>query len=281
MPKLRQNLHVPEERARMDPKLAALVAKAARWPTLAAPAPPELLPKHVAIIMDGNGRWATRQGLIRINGHQVGVDAVRRVTRYCGQVKIKALTLFAFSTENWKRPKTEINFLFRLLKRYLISERAELIANNVRLTSIGNIAALPESVTSQLRLTQQLTARNTGLNLCLALNYGAHDELLSAARTLAVRVAEKSMTPDEIDSGLMGGALFTAGMPPLDLLIRTAGERRLSNFLLWQACEAEFAVTSVCWPDFREQDLEQAIVAFSRRAKLHCVRLETHAFETP
>jgi undecaprenyl diphosphate synthase len=255
------------ERATLDPKLAAQVAKAVRWPTLAAPVPMELTPAHVAIIMDGNGRWATRQGMIRVNGHQVGVDSVRSVTRYCGQVKIKALTLFAFSTENWKRPKAEINFLFRLLKRYLVAERPELIANNVRLTSIGNIAALPAEVQSQLQLTERLTVHNTGLNLCLALNYGAHDELLESTRAIAARVASGELTPDAINEKTLCESLFTRDMPPLDLLIRTAGERRLSNFLLWQACDAEFAVTPVCWPEFRECDLEKAILEYSRSEK--------------
>jgi undecaprenyl diphosphate synthase len=255
------------EREIPNPKLAALIAKAVRWPVIAAPVPMELMPAHVAIIMDGNGRWATRQGLIRVNGHQVGVDSVRSVTRYCGQVKIKALTLFAFSTENWKRPKAEINFLFRLLKRYLIAERPELIANNVRLTSIGNVAALPDEVQAQLHLTQRLTAHNTGLNLCLALNYGAHDELLETTRGIATRVAAGELNADAIDAHIVSGSLFTRDMPPLDLLIRTAGERRLSNFLLWQACDAEFAVTPVCWPEFRECDLEKAILEYAQCAR--------------
>ena len=167
---------------KLEPKLQAQIAKAARWPTLQPPAPPAQMPAHIAIIMDGNGRWATRQGMIRINGHQAGVRAVRETTRYCGQVKIKALTLFAFSTENWKRPKAEVRFLFRLLKKYLIEERAELIANNVRLTSIGQTRFLPEDVSNELLRTQELTSANTGLNLCLALNYGAQDEIAESTK---------------------------------------------------------------------------------------------------
>lgn len=248
-----------------DSKLKALVAKAVRWPTTTLPVPLQHLPGHIAIIMDGNGRWATRQGMIRVTGHQAGVTAVREITRYCGQLKVKALTLFAFSTENWKRPQAEIRFLFRLLKKYLANERPELIANNVRLTSIGNIASLPADVRLELRHTEELTAANSGLNLCLALNYGAQDEILSAAQSILQQVRQGSLLPQQISTELFESSLFTGGMPPLDLLIRTAGERRLSNFLLWQACTAEFYVSPVCWPDFRREHLEAAIIEYAKR----------------
>jgi undecaprenyl diphosphate synthase len=255
-------------RTPLDPKLEALVAKASLWPVIKPPVGREALPAHVAIIMDGNGRWATRQGMVRINGHQMGVDSVRSVTRYCGQVGVKALTLYAFSTENWKRPKAEINFLFRLLKKYLVNERPELIANGVRLTSIGHTEALPEAVREELDRTQQFTAGNTGLNLCLALNYGAHGEILDATQAVLSCVAAGELQPEEITQDTLDAALFTAGMPGIDLLIRTAGERRLSNFLLWQSSGAQFHVTPTCWPDFREVDLKEAIVQFSKaRAK--------------
>jgi len=250
---------------RPDSKLEALIAKAPRWPVLAPPLPMEQMPRHVAIIMDGNGRWATRRGMIRVNGHEAGVDSVRAVTRYCGQVHIQALTLYAFSTENWKRPKAEIKFLFRLLKKYLVEERAELMANGVRLTSIGNIAGLPDDVQAELRKTEALTAGGTGLNLCLALNYGAHDEILGAAQTLAARAAAGELKSSDITEELFEKTLFTAGMPPLDLLIRTAGEQRLSNFLLWQACGAEFYAMPVCWPEFQRDDLEKGILEFAAR----------------
>jgi undecaprenyl diphosphate synthase len=251
-------------RAIIDAALQDQIDRAPRWPKVDAPLPAAQMPRHVAIIMDGNGRWATRQGLIRVNGHRMGVDSVRAATRYCGQVHIQALTLYAFSTENWKRPKTEINFLFRLLKKYLVQERAELIANGVRLTSVGGVDALPESVVSELRRTEALTAANTGLNLCLALNYGAQDELATAARNVLERVAAGELKPSEIDSRSIESNLFTAGMPRLDLLIRTAGERRLSNFLLWQAGGAHFHATPVCWPDFAEKDLAAAIQDYGR-----------------
>jgi undecaprenyl diphosphate synthase len=169
------------------------------------------------------------------------------------------LTLYAFSTENWKRPRAEIRFLFRMLKRFLAEERAELMANGVRLTAIGGVEALPPDVLAELDESRRLSADNQGLNLCLALNYGAHNEILGAARRLAVRAAAGELDPEAITAEVFEDALDTAGMPPLDLLIRTAGERRLSNFLLWQARGAVFHVTPVCWPEFRRPHLERAI----------------------
>ncbi|HEY3320321.1 MAG TPA: polyprenyl diphosphate synthase [Planctomycetota bacterium] len=248
-----------------DAKLQGLIAKAPRWEPLAPPLAAEKMPRHIAIIMDGNGRWATQRGMVRINGHQAGVETVRKITRYCGQIKLRALTLYAFSTENWKRPKAEVRFLFRMLRKYLVEERAELMANDVRLTSIGNIAQLPEDVQSELRLTESVSVDNKGLNLCLALNYGAHDEILTALRRVADQVADGKMSPSEISEATIEQNLYTAGMPPLDLLIRTAGERRLSNFLLWQACGAEFYVTPLCWPEFRQTELEAAIHEYAAR----------------
>ena len=250
---------------KLDSKLEAQFAKAPIWPTLDAPLPASQMPNHVAIIMDGNGRWAAQQGMVRINGHQAGVDSVRNVTRYCGQVHVTALTLYAFSTENWKRPQAEVRFLFRLLKKYLVNERAELIANNVRLSAVGNLTGLPADVQAELQRTRDLTARNSGLNLCLALNYGAQDEILSASRGVLEHVASGKLSPAEIDEPAIEKELFTAGMPPLDLLIRTAGERRLSNFLLWQASHAEFYVTPICWPEFGKDALEGAILEYARR----------------
>ncbi len=249
----------------MDAKLKAAVDAAPRWPVIAPPVEYERMPRHIAIIMDGNGRWAMWRGMIRINGHEAGVNSVRACTKFCGQTHVSALTLYAFSTENWKRPQSEIRFLFRLLRKFLVSERAELIANNVRLTAIGNIAGLPEEVQAELRESQALTARNTGLNLCLALNYGAHDEILEAARRIAARATAGTLDPEAIDENVFESELFTAGMPPVDLLIRTAGERRLSNFLLWQAGGAEYYASPVCWPEFQTRDLEAAVLDFAHR----------------
>jgi undecaprenyl diphosphate synthase len=248
----------------LDPKLRAQVERAERWPVLEPPVPRDRVPRHIAIIMDGNGRWATQRGKVRITGHQAGAESVRAVTRYCGQVGVQTLTLFAFSTENWKRPKAEVAFLFRLLKRYLVNERPELAANNVRLTSIGRVSALPADIQAELRRSEELTASNPGLNLCLALNYGAQDELLDAAKALVAQAARGELAPEAITEERLGQALFTAGMPPVDLLIRTAGERRLSNFLLWQVRHAAFHVSPVCWPDFGAEDLKAALVAFAK-----------------
>lgn len=234
----------------MDAKLQAAVAAAPRWETIASPV--ESMPRHVAIIMDGNGRWATQRGMVRINGHQAGVEAVRDITKYCGQTGIKALTLYAFSTENWKRPRAEVRFLFRLLRKYLVGERAELIANGVRLSTIGNTAELSEDVKTELSRTMELTAQGTRLNLCLALNYGGQDELLRAAMQAS-------------DSKPLNTVLNEMSVPPVDLLIRTAGERRLSNFLLWQADGAEYFAENACWPEFRRHHLEAALREFQQR----------------
>ncbi|MCW8130395.1 MAG: di-trans,poly-cis-decaprenylcistransferase [Planctomycetota bacterium] len=237
------------------------------WPTLEPPAPREFLPRHVAIIMDGNGRWASRRGLVRVRGHEAGVESVRDCVRYSGQTHLKALTLYAFSTENWKRPRTEVTYLMRLLKKYLIEERDELHANGVRLTSIGRVEELPKDVRECLEHVQEHTAGNRGLTLSLALNYGSQDEIRDAARALAGKVARGELSADEIDEAQVAAHLHTAGLPPVDLLIRTAGEQRISNFLLWQASGADFHVAQPCWPDFRRADLIEAMLAYAGRRK--------------
>lgn len=227
--------------------------------------------RHVAIIMDGNGRWAQARGLVRIRGHEHGVESVRSVTRHAAKLGLDQLTLFAFSTENWKRPRTEISYLMRLLRRYLIDERPELMENNIRLCSIGEIAGLPRDVQRALRETESLTAANTGMVLCLALNYGSRMELAGAARRLALDVKEGRVDPAELEGdgaeALLGERLYQPDMPPLDLLIRTAGEQRLSNFLLWQMSYGEFHVTDVAWPEFREPNLEEALSDYRTRTR--------------
>ena len=240
-------------------------AMATKWPTIQPPVPRELLPKHIAVIMDGNGRWARSKGLVRARGHEAGVEAVRDSVRYCGQFHVAALTLYAFSTENWKRPRREVEYLMRLLKKYLSEEFEELHLNGVRLTSIGETHELPEDVRAELHKVQDHTARNSGLNLCLALNYGAQDELAGAVRQVAMQVAAGEVAPESGSEQALDAALHTAGMPALDLLIRTAGERRLSNFLLWQASGAEFHVEEACWPDFRREHLKRAIEEYAGR----------------
>ncbi len=227
--------------------------------------------RHVAIIMDGNGRWARARGLKRIQGHEHGVESVRAVTRHAARLGLAQLTLFAFSTENWKRPRTEVRTLMRLLKRYLIDERGELMQNRVRLTSIGRIAGLPKDVRRALRDTEALTAGNPGMVLCLALNYGARQELADAARRLALdalagRVRVDALDDDALEAEL-ARRLYQPEMPPLDLLIRTAGEKRLSNFLLWQMSYGEFHCCDMGWPEFREEDLEEALRDYARRTR--------------
>jgi undecaprenyl diphosphate synthase len=227
--------------------------------------------RHVAIIMDGNGRWAEARGLARVKGHEHGVASVRAVTRHAARLGLDQLTLFAFSTENWKRPRSEVRYLMHLLQRYLVEERDELMENGVRLRSIGCVEGLPEEVQEALRATEALTADNRGMTLCLALNYGSRAELAEAARKLALdaradRIDVSSLSVEEIERAL-GERLYQPEMPPLDLLVRTAGEQRLSNFLLWQMSYGEFHVSDVPWPEFRGDDLDTALADYASRTR--------------
>jgi undecaprenyl diphosphate synthase len=225
------------------------------------------LPRHTAIIMDGNGRWAEARGLARIKGHRAGAESVRSVTRHAARLGLEQLTLFAFSTENWKRPKHEVTYLFRLLRRYLVEERGELMDNGIRLTAIGRTEAMPGYVQDALAETKALTAGNSKMTLCLALNYGGRTEIVDAARRLAVDVAAGRLTPAQVDEGALEARLYQPTMPPLDLLVRTAGEQRVSNFLLWQLSYAELLVVDTPWPDFREEELEAALAEFGTRER--------------
>jgi len=225
------------------------------------------LPAHIAIIMDGNGRWAQERGLPRTFGHLEGVNSVRAVTEECTRLGIRQLTLYTFSSENWKRPAEEITFLMGLLREYLVKEREEMVRNGIRLTAIGRLGELPRDVQGELAKTKEITSGGTRLTLCLALNYGGRGELVDAARGLADAVARGTIRPDQIDEQLFARHLYTADMPDPDLLIRTAGEMRLSNFLLYQLSYAEFYVTEVCWPDFREEQLRKAIEEYGRRIR--------------
>ncbi len=213
--------------------------------------------RHVAIIMDGNGRWARKRHLPRVVGHQRGVEAVRRLVRAVRAMGLEALTLYAFSTENWRRPEDEISALMGLLKRFILSDLEEFAADNVRLRIIGNYKALPADVVDLIESALARTADNTGSILAVALNYGAQDEIARAAGQAALK---GEVTPETI-----AAELDTADLPPLDLLIRTSGEVRLSNFLLWQAAYAELWFTEVLWPDFTPAHLEEAMIAFDRR----------------
>jgi undecaprenyl diphosphate synthase len=228
---------------------------------------PEALPRHVAIIMDGNGRWAQRRGRLRIVGHRNGIRSVRAVVEEGCRLGLDQLTLYCLSVENWKRPPRELGFLMRLLRHFLRVERAELMDQNVRLTMIGGREGLPADVLDEFDRTAEATAGNTGMVLCLAVNYGGRTEIAEAARRLARGVREGRIDPDAIDEAAVAAHLDTAGMPDPDLLIRTAGEMRVSNFLLWQISYAEIHVTDVLWPDFRAADLHGALLDYARRQR--------------
>jgi undecaprenyl diphosphate synthase len=215
--------------------------------------------------MDGNGRWAKARHLPRVEGHRHGVESVRIVVRTAGEIGIKYLTLYAFSVENWNRPKEEVDTLMRYLARFLKSEIADLDRNNVRLEAIGQIYRLPEFVQDQLRKTQDALAKNNGLTLVLALSYGGRYEIVEACRSLAAKVKEGRLEPAEINEKVIAEHLYTRHMPDPDLLIRTSGELRVSNFLLWQISYAELVVTPTLWPDFRRAQLFEALELYARR----------------
>jgi undecaprenyl diphosphate synthase len=223
------------------------------------------LPRHVAIIMDGNGRWAQQRGLPRIEGHRRGVDSVRRITEHCARRGIEQLTLYCLSSENWRRPEAELQFLMHLLEQYMIEERGLLMRERIRMAMIGRREGLPASTLAEIDRTVAMCAGNDGMRLCLAINYGARGEIAAAARQLAEEARAGRLDPATIDEETFAARLDTAGMPDPDLLVRTAGEMRVSNFLLWQISYAELWVTDVAWPDFMEADLDTAIAAFARR----------------
>ena len=224
-------------------------------------------PTHVAIIMDGNGRWAKARGLPRVAGHRRGADAVRRVVRGAGELGIPVLTLFAFSTENWTRPADEVSDLMGLLRHYLRSELDELRRNGARLRVIGSREGLAADIVRDIADAEKLTATNARIDVNICINYGSRDEIIYAARNLARRVAVGELTVDEIDHSSFERELLTAGVPDPDLLIRTSGEQRISNFLLWQCAYAELVFVDTLWPDFGKEHLEQAIAEFRRRER--------------
>lgn len=227
--------------------------------------PSDSVPRHIAIIMDGNGRWANSRGLPRVAGHRAGAEAVREAVSTCQEVGVDFLTLYAFSSENWNRPQKEIDALMALLEKFLKSKSAEFAKKNVRLRTIGRTQMLPESCRKELDKAIENTAGNTGLTLILALSYGSREEITDAARRIAAKVQAGELAPDEISNETISGHLDTAEFPDPDLLIRTSGELRLSNFLLWQLSYAEFFITSKNWPDFRKSDFREAIENYSRR----------------
>ena len=225
------------------------------------------LPRHIAIIMDGNGRWAVQRGLPRIEGHRRGVTSVRRITEHCARLGVEQLTLYCLSSENWRRPAHELELLMQLLEQYMIEERPLLMRERIRLSVIGRREGLPASTLEEMDRTVSVTAGNDGLRLCLAINYGSRAEIVDATRALAAEARDGLIDPLKIDERAIAARLDTAGMPDPDLLIRTAGEMRISNFLLWQISYAELWITEVCWPDFAEPDLDAAIAAFAGRER--------------
>ena len=225
------------------------------------------VPKHIAIIMDGNGRWAKTRGLPRVEGHRNGVESVRSTVRTCGELGVKYLTLYAFSVENWNRPKDEVDTLMKYLARFLKNEIGELMKNNVRLEAVGQIYRLPEFVQEQLAKTKAALAKNTGLTLILALSYGGRTEIIEATRAIAQQVKADKLDPAEINEQVIAQNLYTHAYPDPDLLIRTSGELRVSNFLLWQISYAEFVVTPTLWPDFRKPQLYEALEEYTQRQR--------------
>jgi undecaprenyl diphosphate synthase len=228
---------------------------------------PARLPRHVAIIMDGNGRWAKQRGLPRIEGHRRGVTSVRAAIEEGCRLGLGQLTLYCLSVENWKRPQAELDFLMTLLQEYLIVERSEIMEQNIRFTTIGRRHGLTPEVIREIDENIRLSANNTGMTLCLAINYSGRADLADAVKSIGQQVKAGKLDPDNIDETTIGDNLSTAGMPEPDLLIRTAGEMRVSNFLLWEISYAEIWVTSKCWPDFDEATLREALRDFTKRER--------------
>lgn len=232
-----------------------------------APADTRALPRHVAIIMDGNGRWAQEQGMPRLEGHRAGARTVRDITTYCRELGVRYLTLYAFSSENWGRPEDEVGGLMTLLHDYLVEERSTLTKNQIELKTIGSVEKLPLFVRTMLAAVKDTTKGMSGMRLTLALSYGARDEILRAVRGLAREVERGALDPDEIDEKALAARLDSAGTPDPDLLIRTSGEMRISNFMLWQIAYTELYITEVPWPAFSRSHLDTALESYRRRQR--------------
>jgi undecaprenyl diphosphate synthase len=224
-------------------------------------------PRHVAIIMDGNGRWAQERGMRRVFGHREGITSVRETTTECARMGVESLTLYSFSVENWKRPPTEVRYLMRLLRRFLVAERPTLMDNDVRLRAIGRLDDLPRAALEALRETERMTSANPGMLLRLALSYGSRSEIADAIRAIAEDVRRGVLEPADIGEETLRAYLYDPTTPDPDLLIRTAGEMRVSNFLLWQISYSELYVSDVCWPDFRRPQLLEALRAYANRQR--------------
>ena len=224
-------------------------------------------PRHIAVIMDGNGRWAEAQGLPRIEGHRRGVESVRAVLEASRDFGVECLTLYCFSSENWRRPAEELEFLMELLKAYLVAECPKIIEQNVRLKIIGRRSPLPQDVLDEMDRTVEACSACTGMTLCLAINYGSRAEIVDAIRSIGTGLQEGKWSVEQIDEALVNDHLYTAGLADPDLLIRTSGEMRVSNYLLWQISYSELYVTDVCWPEFKRHALAQAIRSYSQRQR--------------
>ena len=225
------------------------------------------LPKHIAIIMDGNGRWAKLQGKMRVFGHKNGTKSVREITEACAELGIENLTLYAFSTENWKRPKIEVKTLMQLLVSSLKNEIKTLQKNNIKLNAIGNLDDLPKKVRQELLEVIELTKNNSRMTLTLALSYGSRNELLNTIKQISTKVKNNIISPEKIDESVINEHLYTRNLPDVDLLIRTSGEQRISNFLLWQIAYAELFFTDILWPDFKNENLYEAILCYQNRER--------------
>jgi undecaprenyl diphosphate synthase len=228
---------------------------------------PEQLPRHIAIIMDGNGRWAQKMGLPRINGHAAGAESVREIVTTCARIGVGNLTLFSFSMENWKRPPDEIKALMQLYAQYLVEERETIVGNGIRFRQLGRREGLPDGVLHEMDITEELSSANRGMNLMLALNYGSRLEIVDAVKKISGRVKDGELAIEDINDQLISDSLYTAGTADPDLLVRTSGERRISNFLLWQISYAELHVTDVHWPEFRTEHLFAAIHDYASRER--------------
>lgn len=228
---------------------------------------PGKFPKHIAIIMDGNGRWAQNRGLARFKGHRQGARTVEKIVNYCVDIGLECLTLYSFSMQNWKRPKLEIAFLMQLYTSYLIGIRKTLKERDTRLVHLGRTEKLPPKVVRELRKTAELSSEYTGMILAIAMNYGGREEIVDACKKISKQCMDGSLTIDQIDEQLVNDNLYTASLPDPDLLIRTSDEKRISNFLLWQISYAEFYITDILWPDFTSGDIDKAIIEYSKRAR--------------
>lgn len=236
-------------------------------PDLASQIDPDKKPRHIAVVMDGNGRWAKSRFKPRVFGHKAGAESVRRTVEACARLGIEVLTLYAFSEENWGRPKDEVSSIFSLLDQYILSEKEKLKANNIRFKVIGRIDGLPQKTKNSINETIAYLSHSTGMTLVVAISYGSRQEIAEAVSLLLQKALDEGLQPKQITPNLLEEHLFTSGLPDVDLLIRTSGEKRISNFLLWQIAYAELWFTDKCWPDFKEEDLYLAILDFQKRSR--------------